>query len=70
MEAPTPGLNSAPGLFQIRMSQIFSDIPQVIVYVDDLLVGSSGSEKHLEILKEVLGKMEAIGLQTNPDKAQ
>jgi len=64
------GWNSALGLFQIRMSQVSSAIPQVMVYVHDLLVGSSGPEEHLEILKEFLKRMEAVGLQTNPAKVQ
>jgi len=64
------GWNSAPGLFQIRMTQVFSDIPHVIVYMDDLLVGSADPREHQEVLKEVLRRMEAVGLQTNPDKAQ
>jgi len=64
------GWNSAPGLFQIRMSQLFSDIPQVRVYMDDLLIGSSGPEEHLGLVREVLRRMEEVGLQTNPAKAQ
>jgi len=64
------GWNSAPGLFQTRMSQVFSDISQVIVYMDDVLVGSRGPEEHLAILEEVLRRMKSVGLQTNPAKAQ
>jgi len=64
------GWSSSPGLFQIRMSQVFSDIPQVIVYMDDLLVGSVGPEEHLQILEEVLRRMADVGLQTNSSKAQ
>jgi len=64
------GWNSAPGLFQIRMSQLFSDIPQVRVYMDDLLIGSPSPEEHLELVREVLRRMEEVGLQTNPAKAQ
>jgi len=52
------------------MSQVFSDIPQVIVYMDDLLVGSVGPEEHLQILEEVLRRMADVGLQTNSSKAQ
>jgi len=58
------------GLFQIRMSHVFSDLLEVIVYMDDLLVGSSDPVKHLGILEEVLRKMERVGLQTNPKKVQ
>jgi len=64
------GWNSSPGLFQVRMAQVFSDIPQVVVYMDDLLVGSVSPEEHIHVLKEVLRRMEERGLQTNPDKAQ
>jgi len=64
------GWNSAPGLFQIRMTQVFSDLPQVVVYMDDLLVGSASPEEHLKILSEVFRRMEVSGLQTNPEKAQ
>jgi len=64
------GWNSSPGLFQARMSQIFSDLPQVIVYMDDLLIGSEDKGEHLRLVEEVLRRMEERGLQTNPDKAQ
>jgi len=64
------GWNSSPGLFQIRMSQVFSDLPYVIAYMDDLLIGSEGPEDQIDRLREVLRRMEAVGLQTNPDKAQ
>jgi len=43
------------------MSQVFSDLPQVIVYIDDLLTGSSNPGKHLEILEKVLRRMERVG---------
>jgi len=52
------------------MAQVFSDLPQVIVYMDDLLVGSSDPGEHLEILEGVMRRMERVGLQTSPDKAQ
>jgi len=52
------------------MSQLFSDIPQVRVYMDDLLIGSSSPEEHLGLVREVLRRMEEVGLQTNPAKAQ
>jgi len=64
------GWGSSPGLFQIRMTQLFSDLPQVVIYMDDLLIGSQGPEEHLEILEEVFRRMETTGLQTNPEKAQ
>jgi len=38
--------------------------------MDNLLVESSDPEEHLRILEEVMRRMERVGLQTNPDKAQ
>jgi len=64
------GWNSSPGLFQVRMSQVFSDLPQVILYMDDLLIGSADPGEHLGLIEEVLRRMEQVGLQTNPDKGQ
>ena len=64
------GLASAPDIFQARMGQLFQDMEQVIVYMDDLLViGTETFEKHIEQVNEVLTRLEAKQMQVNPDKS-
>ena len=64
------GLASAPDIFQARMGQLFQDMEQVIVYMDDLLIiGTETFEKHIEQVNEVLTRLEAKQMQVNPDKS-
>lgn len=40
----------------------------VIVYIDDILIASNSLEEHIEHLKFVLGKLEAVRFKLNRDK--
>ena len=64
------GLSTAPDVFQSRMSSLMSGVDYVRVYLDDLLVLSSGSyEDHLEKLSAVLDKLFKAGLRVQTKNA-
>lgn len=46
------GIASAPGIFQRTMESILSGIPNVVVYLDDILVTGPTEEAHLATLEE------------------
>jgi Reverse transcriptase (RNA-dependent DNA polymerase) len=49
------GLSVSPDIYQEKMSNLFVDMPEVIVYIDDILVITKGSLKELlRILEKVL----------------
>ena len=48
------GVSSAPGVFQRVMESILSGIPNVVVYIDDILVTGPNEDTHLEALEEAL----------------
>ena len=47
------GVASAPALFQRAMDTILQGIPNVICYIDDILVSGGSHEEHLRSLEEV-----------------
>ena len=48
------GVSSAPGIFQQLMENALQGIPNVIVYIDDILVTGVNEEEHLKTLSLVL----------------
>ena len=62
------GVSSAPGVFQRVMESILSGIPNVVVYIDDILVTGPNEDTHLEALEEVLKRLAAAGLRLKRDK--
>ncbi len=48
------GLTNAPATFQTEMNRLFSHLPYVIVYLDDLLIFSTSEEEHEQHVREVL----------------
>ncbi|KAG0420575.1 Retrovirus-related Pol polyprotein from transposon 17.6 [Dictyocoela roeselum] len=47
------GLCNAPATFQTAMNIIFSNVNNVIIYIDDILVFTESEERHYQVLKEV-----------------
>jgi cleavage and polyadenylation specificity factor subunit 1 len=62
------GLRNAGATFQRTMDLIFSDLPFVIVYVDDILVFSRNHDDHKRHLRQVLQLMSKNGLVARLDK--
>ena len=45
------GVKNGPAMFQAMISWIIRGLPNVIVYIDDILVGTAGDVKHPDCLK-------------------
>ncbi|XP_055918533.1 uncharacterized protein K02A2.6-like [Eupeodes corollae] len=61
------GISSARGEFQGVMGQIFADLP-VGIYIDDMVIAGTSEEEHLQILEEVLKRLEANAFRCNKRK--
>ena len=64
------GISSAPGIFQRFIESVLQGIPNVTVYIDDILVTGSTEEEHLENLSEVLNRLEKAGLKVKMNKCK
>ena len=63
-------LSISADAFQRELSRLIHGIPFVLVYIDDILIITKGTfEQHLEAVKEVLIKLEKVGMQLNVDKS-
>lgn len=50
------------------MENLLRDMPQVCVYLDDILVTGNSEEEHLDNLEKVLTKLEKAGLRLKKEK--
>jgi hypothetical protein len=62
------GLLGCPASFQNLMEGVPRDIPNVLVYIDDLLVHMDTHEKHLEVLDKVIACLHKNHLKINLEK--
>lgn len=64
------GLHSTPATFQILLDDVLGPElePNVLVYLDDIVVASRTLEEHLKHLAEVFRRLRAARLRLNPDK--
>ena len=62
------GISSATAIFQRMMEGILQGIPQVTVYIDDILVTGATDRQHLQNLQEVLTHLEKAGIRLKKDK--
>ena len=63
------GLTNSPDIFQSVMHPLFQDISAVECFIDDIGVFTNGSlDHHLEILSQVLLRLEESGFTVNPLK--
>ena len=64
------GLCNAPATFQRLMDTVLRKILWhfVVVYIDDVNVGSRTFPEHLEHLKQVFDRLKNAGLKLNPEK--
>ena len=68
---PPMGVCIAPDVFQDRMSSLFDDLEAVRVYIDDLLIVTSGTfEEHLLEVEKVMQRLEKVGLKCKIDKCK
>ena len=50
------GLKTSISIFQKAMSQLFSDFPFVLIYVDDIMCFSNIGSAHIQHLKTVISR--------------
>jgi hypothetical protein len=65
------GLTNSPATFQTMMNEIFKDMiheGKIVVYIDDILIYTDTMEGHVEIVKEVLKRLEENDLFVKPEK--
>ena len=62
------GISSAPAIFQRVMDTLLSDIPGVIVYLDDVLITGKTNEDHMRSLDTVLTRIQEAGLLLKKEK--
>ncbi len=62
------GVSSAPAIFQRTMEGILRGIPNVSVYIDDILVTGASDKEHIKTLDEVLSRLETAGLKLKQKK--
>ena len=58
----------APALFQRVMEDLFQGIPNVCIYLDDLLLTGKSEEEHLKTLEAVLEKLSRGGMKLKKEK--
>ena len=61
-------ISSAPAIFQRTMEKILRDIPQVFVYIDDILVTGGTEREHLQNLDVVLKRLKEKGIRLKQEK--
>ena len=65
------GITNSPATFQVIMNKILKDLineEKVIAFVDNILVGIETEERHDEIVKEILKRLEENDLYIKPEK--
>ena len=64
------GLCNSPDIFQEKMSELMAGLEFVRVYIDDLLVVTTGDWKdHLQKLSKVFDRLSEVGLKVNIKKS-
>ena len=64
-------ITNSPATFQAMMNKILRDLineRKVAVFVNDVLVGTETEERHNEIVKEILKRLEENNLYVKPEK--
>ena len=64
------GLKISPGYAQARMEETLRGIEEIEVYIDDIGIFTTDWEKHIEVLGEVLKRLEDNGFTINPLKCE
>ena len=62
------GINSAPEIFQKRMTQAFEDLSGVKTIADDILVWGRSEAEHNHRLEQVLARSRKVGRKLNRSK--
>ena len=67
------GLTNSPAIFQTMMNKILQDLintGEVVSFIDDVIVGIKGEEKHDNVVKEVIKRLAENYLYVKPEKCK
>lgn len=64
------GIKIGPKVFQKDNERNFEDIPNFLVYIDDILIAGDSLEEHDRILQQVMDRARKLNIKFNPDKIQ
>ena len=64
------GMQNSAQSFQRMVQDVLRDMPNVFVYLDDILVYSKTKKEHLETLEELFNRLNAAGLTLALDKCR
>ena len=64
------GVSPAPAVFQRAMDTILQGLPNVICYLDDILITGQSDEHHLRNLEQVLERLKAHEVRLKRDKCR
>lgn len=62
------GVNLAPGIFQREVEKLVQGIPNIVCYLDDILIGGRTKAEHSTAVNEVLTHLLKYGLTVNNKK--
>lgn len=62
------GIKTAPEIFQRTYSELFRDIPNVEIYIDDIMIWAENEIEHRNILQKVLERAKQHGVKFNKEK--
>ena len=63
------GLKTAPSSFQRFVNHVLHGVPNIVVYIDDILVFTKDKEQHLTVLTMVFQRLAQYGLVINGAKS-
>ena len=64
------GVSVAPSVFQRTLESLLAGIPNVCIFLDDILVTGKTEAEHMENLKLVLQRLQNAGLKVNQQKCE
>ena len=62
------GVSSAPAIFQRMMEGLLQGIPNVSIYLDDILIAGKTEQDHLAILEKILSRLQNAGIRLKHSK--
>jgi len=67
------GLTNSPATFQAMINELLRDlinIGKVVVFIDNVIVGTEDEEGHNELVVKVIRRLEENNLYVNPEKCK
>lgn len=62
------GLSSSPGIFQRIMCTLLKDIPNVAIFIDDVIIAGKCKQDHLTALEAVFSRLNRFGMKLKSSK--